>query len=96
MLSDLRKWMRADLRKPAADAWGSRGRRFKSCQPDSETAGQRRVAREGRLASCMTTATRPEGQQRSPAERLVEPVGRLTLLGGTDVAVMSAVMAYDE
>ena len=27
------------------------------------------------------------GQRRSPAERLVEPVGGLALLGGTDVAV---------
>jgi hypothetical protein len=30
-----------NLREPAADGWGSKGRRFKSCQPDSETAGQR-------------------------------------------------------
>ncbi len=35
----------------------------------------------------MTTATRPEGQQRSPAERLVEPIGGLALLGRTYVAV---------
>ncbi len=35
----------------------------------------------------MSTATRPKGQRRSPADRLVEPVGGLALLGGTDVAV---------
>ena len=35
----------------------------------------------------MSTATRPKGQRRSPAERLVEPVGGLALLGGNDVAV---------
>src|SRR5687767_543457 len=39
------------------------------------------------MTTATRTATRPEGQQRSPAERLVEPVGRLTLLCGTDVAV---------
>ncbi len=35
----------------------------------------------------MSTATRPEERRRSPAERLVEPIGRLTLLGMADVAV---------
>ena len=35
----------ADPQKPAADAWGSRGRRFKSCQPDRRTASDLRKRR---------------------------------------------------
>ncbi len=72
---------------PTGCDWGSRGGRFRSCQPDSGTARQRRVTRRGWPASRVSTEARPEGQQRSPAERLVEPVGSLSLLGRTDVAV---------
>jgi hypothetical protein len=39
------------------------------------------------VSTATRTATRPEGQQRSPAERLIETVGGLSLLGRTDVAV---------
>ena len=52
-----------------------------------DTAGQRRVTDEVGPPLALSTATRPAGQGRSPAERLVEPVGGLALLGGTDVAV---------
>jgi hypothetical protein len=32
---DLCRWTPANYREAAADGWGSRGRRFKSCQPDT-------------------------------------------------------------
>ena len=37
---DLRRRIPANAHGRVAETWGSRGRRFKSCQPDSITAGQ--------------------------------------------------------
>ena len=37
---DLRERTGANRAGPRAETWGSRGRRFKSCQPDIRTAGQ--------------------------------------------------------
>jgi hypothetical protein len=51
--------------------WGSRGRRFKSCQPDSETAGQRRVGPSDQPASCVSTATAPQPEPQRGSHRNV-------------------------
>ncbi len=51
-----RNWTPVDLNSPVAVAWGSRGRRFKSCQPDRRTAGQRPFSiPEGGLAPFQAT-----------------------------------------
>jgi hypothetical protein len=67
---DLRKRHVGEHPRTPARGWGSRGRRFKSCQPDR--AGQRRVVHHGRpafdVSTATDTATRPEdssGHQRS-------------------------------
>src|SRR4051812_7963475 len=57
---------------PGSD-WGSRGRRFKSCQPDYETAGQSRCV-EHRLSSYAADVCRG-CMQRMYAGRTVGPRG---------------------
>ncbi len=46
MPPDLRRRTSTNCREPAADGWGSRGRRFKSCQPDSGKPQLRAVSGE--------------------------------------------------
>ncbi len=41
---DLHGWTAGDSRGRGAEGWGSRGRRFKSCHPDSKRAGQAGVS----------------------------------------------------
>jgi hypothetical protein len=63
--------------------WGSRGRRFKSCQPDSEIAGQRPDRPTGMVrplwfCSSVCSSGSPGGLRRSPCvrpalERLTDP-----------------------
>src|SRR4051794_15365893 len=72
-------------------AWGSRGRRFKSCQPDSgnrrsEASRPKRSTRLSRKYS-NRYSNAAEVQQPSPAQRLVEPVRSLALQSGPDVAI---------
>src|SRR3954467_14959908 len=69
MRADLGKRTSTDGSEPAAIAWGSRGRRFKSCQPDSGKAQVRgRIRRDpirpltafsGGLTTFLTAMSRP-------------------------------------
>ena len=87
---DLCRWTLANYREAVADGWGSRGCRFKSCQPDSGTAGQRRVARRGRPASGVNTATGTATRlvsQRAGAPRVHAAIHRHFANGGMPALV---------
>jgi hypothetical protein len=68
---DLRRRTQADAREPAADGWGSRGRRFRSCHLDCKRAGQGpypeiRGAPDGILTTGLTTIGPSAAPYQSP------------------------------
>lgn len=54
---------RAVAQLGSALVWGTRGRRFKSCQPDRKSPGQRRFLCLGLLSFSLTGAHRGSGSE---------------------------------